>query len=267
MPIAYSKYLSDHQTGQPAGAKDPSADPGLDLFRPAFAALPAEMLPGVRPQVLADELLVVTEEPDQSCIENALKDPYVGLIELGNRPLEVVERIRMMAQLNVIGFSVSSRTASVINLAMPLSQAVSARYAMPPSSRAQMALAIHEASINALAHGNLGLKSAYEETNDDLDTYSRLVRDRASTDEFRNKRIDILAWKTDTSVLIGIRDQGKGYQPMDRRTSTPSHIPDQDRRKLSDRRQSGRGLAIVQQFAQQFWVSAPGSSIVMGFDR
>ncbi|NQV98988.1 MAG: ATP-binding protein [Rhodospirillales bacterium] len=267
MRSGYSTYIIEHKPRPFSDCQDSGTALAYLNFRTAYAAMPPHLLPVPRQKTLSDKNLLLADRVDKTLIETCLQAPHAGLIELGEPAVDVVERIEIMAALDVIGCSLTSLTASQINLAPLLCRAAQRRFGMADITLTAMGLALQEASINALAHGNLGLRSAFEETDDDLDTYYQLVRERAAQDGFKDKRIDILAWQTKDTVLIAVRDQGKGYKAADRRLPESSRTPPVDRRKLNDRRQSGRGLDIMQKFSQNWWISTPGTSIVMGFDK
>lgn len=245
----------------------PSIERSTQHLRDLFRALPEHLLPQPRSSTLPDKSLYVLENTTTEHLNKCFVAPAVGLAELADDVSSLTKFIEIVVSFDVICLSITSKTASEINVAPLLCRHVKFLQNLSTTISASTELAIQEASINALTHGNLGLKSAYEEAEDDIEKYHQIVRRRAAMTHLKNKRIDFLLWENASSVFVSVHDQGDGFQPPERRKfdlNTP--LPD-DRRREKDRRQSGRGLDIIRRFSDDFWISPPGTSIVMEFKK
>lgn len=267
MQIGFSNFLENHSrdlgdTKIPAGVEQTQ-----QYFQSIIPPLPSQYLPNARSTAPDDGAFILVENADEPDLVYAQENSLLGLIEIADTPQEVVKRIEIMTATDVIGISLSSKSASELNVVPVLCKTARSLFGMSASSVASMELAIQEAAINALAHGNLGLRSAYEETDDNLGNYYSLIREKARKGEFKNKRIDIWIWEKRNDVFAVIADQGTGYSSSERRMLSPSEATSSDRRKLGERRQSGRGLDIMRKFTVDCWVSATGTSVAMRFGK
>lgn len=267
MQIGFSKFLENHALEHGNEELRSSVDQVLQKFQSINQALPSHYLPGARTEALSELDLILTENADHLQLEDTIKDSCLGLIEIANKPKEVIDRIEIATTLNIIGYSLSSKSMSELNIVPVLCKTARVVFGMSKRAAATMELAIQEAAINALAHGNLGLRSAFDETGDNLNNYYSLVRYQARHGDAKNKRIDLWLWENKNGIFAVIVDQGAGYRPPERRIPSSSDTPTTDRRKTSDRRQSGRGLDIMRQFAQDCWVSPTGTSVAMRFGK
>ena len=245
----------------------PSMDQSAQHLRRIVSALPEAFLPSERPSPLPDASLYLTEKATTGQLGMCFQDSAIGLIELTDALAEITEFVEIVGCFDVNCLSITSQTASRINVVPLLCRKAPAHSDMPRAASAPMELAVQEAAINALTHGNLGLKSAFDEAGDDIEKYLQIVRTQAVSKPFKTKRIDFLLWEKENAVFVMVRDQGVGYRPPDRRQSELKVPQKEDRRRVADRRQSGRGLDIIKQFSDGFWITPPGTSIVMRFKK
>lgn len=221
----------------------------------SFNAIPEACLPQIRAKPLAKECLWLVDYTNSEQCTNAITPPSIGLIERGDVLIDFNQRIKLFSQYNLVGFSVTSQTASEHNFAPYLSTLAQTHFDISNKALPSITLAIQEAAINALTHGNLGLLSPFQETGDNLSLYYELIRARSRHNTFKNRRLDLFAWATEDSVFTAIKDQGEGYKPLAPSSQSP----------IVERRKSGRGLDIIRQFSDDYWLSAKGTSIVLRF--
>jgi PAS domain-containing protein len=80
-----------------------------------------------------------------------------------------------------------------------------------PSTISNIRVAIREAIINSIEHGNLGL-TFEEKTNSQLDgTYFDLIKERQLDSMFKNKRVYVEYLLNENQVMYKISDEGAGY--------------------------------------------------------
>jgi CheY-like chemotaxis protein len=104
----------------------------------------------------------------------------------------------------------------------------------------RVAVALREALVNAIYHGNLELTSALLEV-DEL-AFAALAERRRCEDPFAKRRVHLTARETRTEVTYVIRDEGHGFDP--------STLPNPTDPQNLDRR-TGRGLFLIRTFMDE----------------
>jgi len=123
-----------------------------------------------------------------------------------------------------------------------------------PSNVDVIAMAYHEALVNALEHGNLEMDSSLK--GDFLagcDEYTQQLQDRMQDPAFASRRIDVRMRATPDHYEVIIHDDGPGFDA--------TKIP-----KISDAslsRQHGRGLAMIHMVMDEVCNNAIGNEIKM----
>src|SRR5712692_982987 len=98
----------------------------------------------------------------------------------------------------------------------------------------RVAVALREALVNAIHHGNLEIGSHVREGNEKA--YYGLVEERREQEPYADRRVHIFAKETNSEAIYVIRDEGPGFDP---RT-----LPDPtDPTNLE--KASGRGLLLI----------------------
>jgi CheY-like chemotaxis protein len=118
--------------------------------------------------------------------------------------------------------------------------------------RIRVSVALQEALINAIHHGNLEVASELRER-DDVG-YLNLVKERRLQKPYRSRRVHVTARESPAEVVYVIRDEGPGFDP--------STLPDPtDPSNLE--RVSGRGLLLIRTFMDEVHHNATGNQITM----
>lgn len=118
--------------------------------------------------------------------------------------------------------------------------------------RLQIGMALDEAIVNAMHHGNLEVESCLRE--DDESNYYNEIKQRKSKDPFRHRRVKIEAEFSDQHICIQISDDGPGFNPdkiVDPRA--PENL----------QKVSGRGLLLIKNFMDQVAHNQTGNQITM----
>jgi DNA-binding response OmpR family regulator len=118
--------------------------------------------------------------------------------------------------------------------------------------RLQIGMALDEALVNAMHHGNLEVDSTLREG--DEQNYYELIRQRKGKSPFNQRVVRVEYEFSDQHVCIQVSDQGKGFDP--------STIPD-PRTPENLHRISGRGLFLIRNFMDQVAHNATGNQITM----
>ena len=120
------------------------------------------------------------------------------------------------------------------------------------TARLQVSVALEEALVNALYHGNLEVGSELRDT--DEEAYRRLVKTRLETSPYRDRTISIKARLTPEMAEFVIRDQGPGFDIH--------KLPDPtDPENLE--KSYGRGVLLMQAFMDDVIYSAAGNEVTM----
>lgn len=120
------------------------------------------------------------------------------------------------------------------------------------SERLRLGVAVDEALVNAMYHGNLEVSSELREI-DDRQFY-QLVHERARTTPYAERRVDVFVEVSQAHAEVRIKDEGPGYDP--------GQIPDPtDPDNLE--KVSGRGLLLIRTFMDEVEVNDEGNQIVM----
>lgn len=150
--------------------------------------------------------------------------------------------------------ALSTSSAHAFDAAHLFAAALSGRLSLKEESAHTVETALHEAVINAIVHGNLGMGSADRETVDGFKRYCAQIECRLSDPRWADKWIEIDAQWAGTEIAVTVTDQGAGY-----RSGRPGEAE-----KLE---KSGRGLRIVRALARNVRIDAGGRRIVMRFSR
>src|SRR5262245_13719026 len=118
--------------------------------------------------------------------------------------------------------------------------------------RIRVSVALQEALINAIHHGNLEVGSDLRERDDKA--YQRLLDERRIDPNYRNRRVYVTARESPAEAVYVIRDEGPGFDP--------SKLPDPtDPSNLE--RVCGRGLLLIRTFMDEVHHNAIGNEITM----
>jgi CheY-like chemotaxis protein len=121
-----------------------------------------------------------------------------------------------------------------------------------PSSRVRVGVALEEALLNALFHGNLEVSSDLRQENED--EYHRLADRRRGESPYRERRIFLDASISRAKAVFVIRDEGPGFDPN--RLPDPTDLPNLE---LT----SGRGLLLIRTFMDEVTYNATGNQLTM----
>ena len=116
----------------------------------------------------------------------------------------------------------------------------------------KLRLCLHEASTNAIIHGNLEMDSSLKEHS--FEAFDTLLKERQSSPEFFQRQVTVLCRFSAERIEFEIADEGAGFDP--------SQLPDfEDPMRL--KMISGRGLLLIQSFMDAVTWNASGNRITM----
>jgi len=116
----------------------------------------------------------------------------------------------------------------------------------------RIGVALREALINAIHHGNLEVTSDLRERGDD--SYFERVEERRQLAPYRDRRVSLTARESRTEAVYTIGDEGPGFDP--------SALPDPtDPANLH--KEHGRGLLLIRTFMDEVYHNDRGNQIIM----
>lgn len=122
-----------------------------------------------------------------------------------------------------------------------------------PGEHMRVGVAVQEAVVNAIVHGNLEVTSALKAG--DWAAYHALVADRAGRPPYKDRRVTVtLRAVRGRSLAVTVADQGPGFDPGGLPDPTdPANIE----------KGSGRGLLLIRTFFDRVAHSPTGNTITM----
>jgi len=116
----------------------------------------------------------------------------------------------------------------------------------------RLSIALREAILNAMDHGNLELDSALREQ--DGSAYEKLRGERRREAPYKDRRVHITARETPREATYVIRDEGPGFDP--------SALPDPTD-PANMEKASGRGLLLIRTFMTEVRHNESGNEITL----
>ncbi len=239
-------------------------------------------LPGADSLSLIRDIL--EKRPSQAVIavskelsyDQALKFFRSGATDLLNRPVDFMWLERVVQQIVCsrrndererlsYQFVTSERTEMVFSCSdiieldtvpLPIVGRLEAIGALDHAQALKVRLAVQEAVLNALEHGNLGLESSWKEElhPDGADRFSATRRDRLRDPEFCGRRIFVTVSFDGTALEVVIRDQGNGFLNFPQ-----GGAPE----RFSEVSCSGRGLALMYSAVDEVRFDHNGSEVTL----
>jgi CheY-like chemotaxis protein/anti-sigma regulatory factor (Ser/Thr protein kinase) len=120
------------------------------------------------------------------------------------------------------------------------------------ATRVRVGVAVEEALLNALFHGNLELSSELRQQDDG--SYHRLAEERRHQPHFRDRRVHLRATLSRNEAVFVVRDEGPGFDP--------ALLPDPTNPENLERT-SGRGLLLIQTFMDEIAYNRTGNELTM----
>ncbi len=118
--------------------------------------------------------------------------------------------------------------------------------------RVHIAVALEEALVNALYHGNLELSSHLRD--EEPEEYERLLEERRNKAPYMQRRIFVDAKLSREALVFVIRDEGPGFDPQGLPDPTaPANLE----------RVSGRGVFLMRTFLDEVYYNSSGNQVTL----
>jgi anti-sigma regulatory factor (Ser/Thr protein kinase) len=113
-------------------------------------------------------------------------------------------------------------------------------------------IALEEALLNAVYHGNLEVSSDLRQNGDE--SFHQLAKERRATEPFAARRVRITARLTTTAATFVIADEGPGFDV--------AKLPDPTDPEFLER-PSGRGVLLMRTFMDEVRYNATGNRVTL----
>jgi CheY-like chemotaxis protein len=151
-----------------------------------------------------------------------------------------------------LGFVLDNDPARVPPLLGYLEQVASLLHPRDPTERLRVGMALHEALLNAIHHGNLELSSDLRQEDERI--FRDLGEERRRQPPYRDRRVHVRATLTRSEAVYVVEDEGPGFDP--------ATVPDPtDPANLE--RIGGRGLMLIRTFMDEVEHSEGGNRITL----
>jgi len=237
-----------------------------DLVMPGIDGL--ELVAAVRSQYPHVPVILMTSKGSEEIAVRALHEgaaSYVpkrllalSLAETIRRVLAVSGRHRGKARLlgcmteSSCSFVLGNDVSLIESLVVYLQENLIQMGLCDEAECTRVGVALEEALVNALYHGNLQVGSDLR--GEDDHAYYALVAQRCRETPFRDRRIHVTAKLSRDEGVFVIHDQGSGFDP--------SRLPDPTDPSAIERA-SGRGLLLMRAFMDEVCYDPTGSRVTL----
>jgi anti-sigma regulatory factor (Ser/Thr protein kinase) len=237
-----------------------------DLLMPEMNGF--ELLSAVMNQYPLVPVILVTSRGSEEIAVQALEKgaaSYVPKRVLAQRLLETVERVlavsdqrrsRAMLLEGMRQFDCTFVLNNGIRLIAPLVGYLQDNLMhmglCDETERIRIGVALQEALLNAMYHGNLELYSRLRE--EDPKQYVELIEQRQAMSPYRDRRIHAEARLSHSEAAFVIRDEGPGFDA--------SQVPDPTEPSNLDKA-SGRGLLLMRTFMSEVIYNDAGNQVTL----
>jgi CheY-like chemotaxis protein len=161
---------------------------------------------------------------------------------------ELMQRISVRTESYVIENDVNL----LLSLSRHLQQALADAWNLDRTDRLRIGTALEEALLNALYHGNLGVRSELKEI--DHDEFYKQANERKVALPWCDRRIRVQARIGSEQMEVTIRDEGSGFDP--------SKLPDPTDPENLDR-PCGRGVMLMRAFMDDIRYNESGNEVTL----
>jgi CheY-like chemotaxis protein len=162
------------------------------------------------------------------------------------------ERLQQYLMQTESQFVLDNDVAMIPSLIAFLEQGLKRMKLCDENGLIRVAVALREALVNAMQHGNLECSSSLREHDDKV--YHNLVEERRQQEPFCDRRVFLQARENQREAVYVIRDEGPGFDPKALSDPTdPANIE----------KASGRGLLLIRTFMDEVVHNKKGNEITM----
>lgn len=238
-----------------------------DLQMPEMNGL--ELVASVKQTIPSLPVILTTSQGNEKIASQALKAgaaSYVPKRELNetlipvlqqvmavNKAAKAVPDVAQNAVESTITLEVTNDEGQIPDIISRLELPMVELDLFDEGERMQIAMALDEALLNAMIHGNLEVSSELRQ-NDDGAPYVNMIAQRKEETPYKDRKVTIKLEATNEQVTFTIRDDGPGFDAAALRDPTdPENIE----------RAGGRGLLLINAFMDEVSHNEVGNEIRM----
>ena len=229
---------------------------GLELVEAVRADYP--LTPVILMTALGSEEIAVRALEKGAASYVAKRRLQLDLLEIVQQVLDNSDENRTQSRLmhrmsrNEFSFVLNNDLSLVHSMVKYLQHTLRCVRLADESDRLRVGIAVEEALLNALYHGNLEVSSDLKETDPNL--FEETARQRSLEEPYRNRRIFVDALVSRESASFTVRDEGQGFDP--------SSLPDPcDLENLE--KPSGRGILLMRSFMDEIIFNERGNEVTL----
>lgn len=203
------------------------------------------------------DLTVLMENVNEPELKELLSWPIMRFIDANALDESVVDFIQHTEKNKMnksFGMLLTCPTLYACDVARIFMDVIYERVSLSKSRYENIHLALHEAMVNGLIHGNLQISSNLRQSARDFIEYARLLDERLNDPDYAQKSMSLWATWDEHKLEIKIRDEGAGYAVMPVMRARPSV-----------RSKSGRGLKMIAGTADSCTIDDFGREITLSF--
>jgi len=260
------EYASNGQEGLEAIRRQPPDLVLTDMQMPELDGL--ELCCAVRSEFPGVSVILMTSRGSEEVAMQALQAgaaSYVPKRVLAHQLVETVRRVlsarnddrvqrevlrRMQSRSE--SFVVENDLELLLSLSRYLQLSVATQWSLDMSARMQIGMALEEALLNSLYHGNLEVDSDLK--NEDFQKFYQTAEARRAMAPYRDRTITVEFRATPQGVSFSIRDQGPGFDV--------SKLPDPTALENLDR-PYGRGVMLMRAFMDEVHFNDKGNQVTL----
>ncbi len=180
------------------------------------------------------------------------------LMEIVNQVVETSDENRLQSRLmhrlsrNEFSFALSNDLGLVHSLMKYLQHTLRCVRLVDEVDRLRVGIAVEEALLNALYHGNLEVSSDLKESDPNL--FDELARQRCQQEPYRNRQVYLDARLSRDEAMYVIRDEGSGFNP----NALPNPCDLENLEKPS-----GRGILLMKSFMDEVHFNEKGNQVTL----
>ena len=238
-----------------------------DMHMPEMSGL--ELVQALRTEFPGLPVIMNTDRGSEELAVQALRSGASGYIPKRNLARDVVESLEEVLSVTSsqkkatqflnrmtaaeYRFSLENDTDLISQVVSQVESVMKQMELFDESVQMRIGVAVHEAAVNAMVHGNLGIGSELKAG--DWDAYHSTIATRSNQEPYASRRVTFTIRATrDPYLEVRVKDQGKGFDPAKLPDPTdPANIE----------QSCGRGLLLIRTFFDEVTHSPSGNEIIM----
>lgn len=237
-----------------------------DLHMPELNGL--ELVEAIKTDFPLIPVVLMTAQGSEELAVEALRRGAAGYVtkrRIGDDLVSTLERvfeavtvdhgqIRLQARIvkSETSYELPNDSALVQAMVQSIREMLTAMRVFPENDRLRIGIALEEALLNGMYHGNLEISSDLRSL--DGQAYEKLARERAGQSPYLQRRLHVDVKLHSGEARFVVRDEGPGFNP--------SSLPDPTEPDFLER-PSGRGVLLMMSFMDEVEFNSVGNEVTM----